>query len=293
MKMKPRCVPCLLNRVIFECELCGADNSKMEEVMSSAVKIIHELYDGKNNSAYIATKVHSTAYKILGNSDPYKELKKRSNEAAMKLLPKIENMIAISDNPVKTAMIASIAANSIDFGIAGSAPIDELEKKLKQYIDEGLYYDDFDKMEKYLNGNIVYLTDNCGEAVFDLLVCRELKKNYDVNITLVPKKEPVLTDATYKDIISMELSKYVDEIISNGSFAVGIDIKKMPEKLKDKFENADLIISKGMANYEALSEESFMPIAYLMRVKCKSIGEDIGMPVNTNIIKLFTRRSKN
>ncbi|MCD6513123.1 MAG: DUF89 family protein [Thermoplasmata archaeon] len=287
MKMKPRCIPCLLNRIIFESELAGADEEKIAEIMSAAVKKIGELYNNKNSSAYIATNIHALAYEMLGISDPYKELKKRSNEIAIKLLPKVEKMISSSSNPVKTAMIASIAANSLDFGIAGSAPVKEMEKKLQQYMDEGLYHDDFDKMEKYFDGSIVYLTDNCGEAVFDLVVCRELKKKYGIKITLVPKKQPVLTDATYSDILSMKLSQNVDEIISTGGFAVGIDVEKMPEKLKDRFENASLIISKGMANYEALSEESFKPIAYLMRVKCKSIGDDIGMPVNSNIIKLY------
>jgi hypothetical protein len=50
---------------------------------------------------------------------------------------------------------------------------------------------------------------------------------------------------------------------------------------------ADLIIAKGMANYEALSETDYRPIAYLLRAKCDSVANDLKIPKNTNVAKLF------
>ncbi|MBR6011406.1 MAG: DUF89 family protein, partial [Methanomicrobium sp.] len=53
---------------------------------------------------------------------------------------------------------------------------------------------------------------------------------------------------------------------------------------------ATLIISKGMANYESLSEYKkkmkLPPVAYLMMVKCVPISEDIGIPKGSRIAYL-------
>ena len=287
MKMKPRCVPCILNRVVYESELVIKEQKKMEEVMKKVVKKISELYGSGLSSAEIATQIHGLAYELIGNRDPYKELKERSNEIALKLLPKAERFIESSKNKIEAAMLISIAGNSIDFGIAGSAASpEELERKFDDLVKQGLYHNDFKKMEKYLNGNIVYFTDNCGEIVFDKLVCRELKKIAN-HVTIVPKKYPILTDATYQDVKKLGFDEIVDEIITTGGFAVGVDFESMPEKLKNRIGEADIIISKGMANYEAFSEANYRPIVYLLRVKCKSIAEDMGLPVNVNAIKLY------
>ena len=288
MKMKARCVPCILNRVVYESELVTKDKSELENIMKNAVKEMARLYGSNLSSAEIATRVHGVVYKLL-QKDPYKELKEKSNEVAIKMLPKAKKIIESSNNRLEAAMLISIAANSIDFGISGSASSpQELEAKFEDYVRQGIYHNDFKKIESYLKGDILYFTDNCGEVVFDKLVCKELKK-YDVRITLIPKKYPILTDATYEDVKKLGFDEIVDEIITTGSFSVGIDFNSMSEKLKDELENASIILSKGMANYEAFSEANYKPIAYLLRVKCKSIGEDMGLPTGINAIKLYEK----
>ena len=288
MKMKPRCVPCLINRVLFEADLVTEDEEKKSTVMKEIVKKMASIYSSRRSSAEIATEIHSLAYKLLGNPDPYKELKERSNSIALKILPKVEKMIEESNEPLRTAILCSIAGNSIDFGIEGSASSpEELAGKFEEYIKMGIQHDDLDKIEKHLKGNVVYFTDNCGEIVFDKVVCKILKEKYDIHLTLVCKKYPILTDATYQDVESLGFDKVVDEIMTTGNFAVGVDFNGITEKLKERLRNASLIISKGMANYEAFSETDYKPIVYLLRVKCKSIAEDMHLPQGINAVKLY------
>lgn len=254
----------------------------------TAQKLLDE-YGGKKSSAQIASIVHKMAYEILKNPDPYKELKERSNEIAKKILPEAEKFINGSSDKLEAAIICSVIGNSIDFGIAGSASSpEELEKKFDDEIKEGLQHDDLDKVKKYLKGDILYFTDNCGEIVFDKLVCRELKR-YDINLTLVVKGAPVLTDATYEDAVSLHFNDVTDKIMTTGAFAVGVEFNKISDGLKRKLENASLIICKGMANYEGFSETDYKPIAYFLKVKCKSIAEDMHLPLGANAIKLYDR----
>lgn len=287
MKMKPRCMPCLLNRVLYEAELANASQEKQEEVVKKAAEKLLEEYTKGKSSAQIATVVHKMAYDLLGEKDPYKELKIKSNEIAKKLIPKVEDFIKKSKDKLEAAILCSIVGNSIDFGIAGSASSpEELYKKFDGEIGKGIGYNDLEKVKKHLNGNILYFTDNCGEVVFDKLVCRELKK-YNVNLTLVVKGVPILTDATYEDALSLGFNEVVDEILTTGTFAVGVDFDAMPADLEKKLQKANLIICKGMANYEAFSETNYKPIAYFLKVKCKSIAEDMNLPLGINAIKLY------
>jgi uncharacterized protein with ATP-grasp and redox domains len=61
----------------------------------------------------------------------------------------------------------------------------------------------------------------------------------------------------------------------------------MGEELKQAFENVDLIISKGMGNYETFSETDYRPIAHLLRTKCKPVAEDMGLNMNLNVVKVY------
>jgi uncharacterized protein with ATP-grasp and redox domains len=57
-----------------------------------------------------------------------------------------------------------------------------------------------------------------------------------------------------------------------------------PIAFQARFRAADLILSKGMGNYETLSEVP-APIFFLLKVKCPVISRDIGAPVGSIIVK--------
>jgi hypothetical protein len=291
MKLKPECIPCLLGRVLYEADLVTKDEKLKTKALIESSKTLVENYNPKLSSAEIATMVHKTAYKILNNKDPYKELKEKSNKIALSMIPKVKSLISKSDDPLKTSMLCSIIGNILDFGIKGeSIDPNTLIEKFDKYYAEGLKYDDTNKIKKILKKaeNIVFVADNCGEIVFDKILCQEIKKfNSKLKISLVVRGEPILTDATVKEATELGFEEVVNEILTTGTFAVGLNIKGIPDRLKIAFENSDLIICKGMANYEAFSETDYKPIAYLLRTKCTAIANDMNLPLNINAIKLY------
>jgi len=291
MKLKSECIPCLLGRVLYEANLVTSDETLKMKALLGACKTLIENYDPVFSSAEIATKVHKTAYKILGTKDPYKKLKEESNRLALQLLPKIKSIIENSEEHLKTSMLCAIIGNILDFGIKGSeSDPSVLIEKFDRYFSEGLKYDDSGMVETLLRDaeDIVFVTDNCGEIVFDKILCQEIKRfNNRLKITLVVRGEPILTDATMEDAIQLRFDEVVDRILTTGTFAVGLDIKEIPADLKKALEDNDLIICKGMANYEAFSETDYKPIAYLLRTKCTAIANDMNLPLNVNAIKLY------
>ena len=50
--------------------------------------------------------------------------------------------------------------------------------------------------------------------------------------------------------------------------------------------SASIIISKGMANYETMSEYDFKPIAYLLKTKCDSVAEAMGLKKNMSVARV-------
>ena len=291
MKIQSECVPCLIKRIIFETQLSTDDKRLQTNVIKDACIMLSEIYDPNKCSAEIATKVHKMVYEKLADKDPYYTLKKTSNEVAKSLLPKVEKIIKKSNDPLKSSMLCSIIGNILDFGIEGaSSSPDKFSMVFNKFYSEGLGYDDYKKVKSLIkkSNKIIYFCDNCGEIVFDKIVCRELKRlNPKLNITLIVRGEPIISDATIEDARDLKFSEIVDEILTTGCFAIGVNFDEMPFDLKRDLIKTDLIICKGMANYEAFSETDYKPIAYLLRTKCSAIAKSMKVPINKNIIKLY------
>ncbi|MFW6041358.1 MAG: damage-control phosphatase ARMT1 family protein [Thermoplasmatota archaeon] len=285
MEIHPECVPCLLGRIIFEAELI--DKNKKREIIEEALNILADGFGEGVISAELATKVHRRVYEILDNNDPYKELKSMSNETAEKLLPLAEK--TIEKKGFLGAILVSIAGNVLDFGFREDIKSPKyLENEFENIIEEGLTVDHTEKIKSILEegDDVVFFTDNAGEIVFDTLLLKKIKE-YDVHLTVVVKGEPILTDATLEDAKNYEIDKIADHLETTGGFAVGVNFNLLSDELKQKLKNTDLIIAKGMANWESFSGTDYRPIAFLTRSKCKPVSSTMGVPYDGNVVKLF------
>jgi uncharacterized protein with ATP-grasp and redox domains len=292
MKIQTECVPCLLKRIIFETELSTTDKKKQTHTIQNACKLLSELYHPEECSATIATKVHKAVYDTLGDRDPYAQLKQQSNMVAQSLVPKVEHLLDQSKDRLKTSMICSIIGNIMDFGIDGTSTNPEhLSEIFDQLYHEPLGHDDYPKVRRLLQQTrwLLLFSDNCGEIVFDKILARELKRfNPDMRITLVVRGEPIISDATLDDALNIGFDEVVDEVFTTGCFAIGVDFNRLPSDLDEALAKADLILCKGMANYESFSETLYHPVVYLLRTKCTAISRSMGLPLNRNVIKLYS-----
>lgn len=291
MNIQPECVPCLLKRVLFEVELSTDDQKLRNKTIKKACTLLSELYNPNVCSAKIATKVHKFVYEIIGEKDPYKKLKIDSNTTAKKLIPRVKELINICEDPLRMSMLCSIVGNMMDFGIEGaSSSPKKLFDIFEETVSDDFGYDDYDKVKDILKDakNVLLFTDNSGEIVFDKILCSEIKNfNPNIFLTVVVKGKYILSDATMDDAIEIGLDKEADKLLTTGCFAVGIDFKKLPLDVLKLLDKADIIISKGMANYETFSDSKYKPIVYLLRTKCSPIANSLGVSKNLNVIKLY------
>jgi uncharacterized protein with ATP-grasp and redox domains len=251
--------------------------------------MLGELFRAGACSAFVATKVHREVYALLGEADPYADLKRRSNDVVLGLYPEAERFVEEADDRLHAALLCAVVGNVLDFGIGTEFDSPEvLEGRFRHLLAEGLGHDDTPAMREILEraDDVVYLVDNCGEIVLDRLALKEIAK-FNCSLTLVVKGEPILTDATMADIEGLGIEEIVDEVVEAPGFAVGISLEALKDDFGDRLRRADLIVAKGMANYEALSETDIGPVAYLLRTKCSPVAESLGLRKDINAVKLL------
>ena len=131
-----------------------------------------------------------------------------------------------------------------------------------------------------MNPTITYIGDNTGEIVFDRVLLEEFK---DKNVLFAVRSEPVINDALREDAYFCGIDKHA-RIISTGCAAPGAILKYCSRELKKAFKKADIIISKGQGNFEALAGEKG-PIFFLFRAKCPVITKHLRCNLGDIILK--------
>jgi uncharacterized protein with ATP-grasp and redox domains len=242
-------------------------------------------------SAEVATRAHRAAYEALETRDPYAEQKRLSNDVALKLLPRAREMYTTCahEDRLRVATLLSIVGNVLDFGIAGGlSDPGKLEDAFGDLVSQGLGRDDTDAIGEHLvsGAHVAYLTDNCGEIVFDQILLEELRDR-GCKVSLVVKGDPILTDATREDVEELGLENLVFRVLDTGPLAVGVDLTTVPDVTRQAITGADVVISKGMANLESLSDTDIRPIAYLLRTKCDPVAGTVGEAKDINVAALF------
>lgn len=207
--------------------------------------------------------------------DPYYKEKVEGNEIALKYLPEVKKILDADDsleNYVKIAIIGNI----LDFG--AFTLDDDIEGVIKSSLKKDLAVKDIEEFENSLktHDKVLYLVDNTGEIVFDKLLLAKLKE-YDLDITIAVKSEPILNDATMVEALDVGLDEF-GKLVEIGAGTVGYVDSEISDEFRQIFDDHEFVISKGMGNYEGLTEIdlSKKDIYFLLCVKCNTIARHIG-----------------
>lgn len=283
MKVNYECASCMLRQSREAIEHATDDNEKRMDATLKVLKFMNENFKKDVRSNKLGTDLHHMIMEETGNDDPYKKLREAGNELAEKLIPFVEELIQ-NDDSLETYVKIAVAGNVIDFGALEEDT--DMESLIKKQINRKPVINDIDKLDSALNksGKILYLTDNGGEIVFDKLLIEKIKRDYDVDIILALKESPILNDALIPDALNLELDNYA-EIISTGAASVGVVEDYISDDLKTLMNDVDLIISKGMGNYEGLTEMKIeTPVYFLLTTKCNVISREIGVDLKSPVI---------
>lgn len=255
------------------------DEEVQREVLDEVMDILTDLKLESKKPPEIGKYVHRAVKEITDTQDPYREIKEEQNEEALKIYPKLEEKVKSADDRFLTAVKIAIAGNVIDLGPGHAI---DLEADIEEVLSKELTIDHFDEFKKNIERSetIFYLGDNAGEIVFDKILLRELEGK---EIFYFVKGAPKINDAMAIDAKKAGIDEYAKvDVVGNGRPGTGPE-RDSPEFI-ERMQEADMVISKGMGNYEALSEVP-ANIFFLLKAKCPVIADDLGVEVGDIILK--------
>ena len=208
----------------------------------------------------------------------YTETNLKYDRMILDLYDQIKEEIEKSDDPVLTAIKYSMAANYIDFSsvdVNDDELITMLNNASEAPLDDSEYYEHM-KADLANSKKLLFICDNGGEVVLDKLLVEQIRKYYpNLEIDIMVKGKPAANDATLVDAEFVRLSE-VGNVIDSGVGIAGNPLNLIKKEALDAVKSADLIISKGQANFETMYTSGYN-IYYVFLVKCNLFQHLFGL----------------
>ncbi len=291
MKTYLDCIPCFFRQAIEAARMAGLSSRKQKKVVDELGSILPEL-SLSLSPPEVARIVNKILEKNAEGRDIYARVKQKSNDVGLRIYNKLKKKTAYSQEGLLTAVEIAIIGNIIDYGAKNHLDVNkELDKLLdeeEQIIKkENKHIFNFREFSHQLQRaqTILYLADNAGETVFDRVLIEEIKKaDKTKRIIYAVKEKPVINDALIKDAVVCGIDRTA-EIISSGSDAPGTVLSLCSREFLKIYKKADMVISKGQGNFEALSGTK-RPVFFLFMAKCSGIAQNVGSNIG-DIILLY------
>ena len=291
MRVIESCAECLYKR-----QLRKTDNKECLAEIKAVID--NRAYD--DPAPYLVYRFNQIYLKYFGSVASFRDEKIKYNDLVLSMEDALREEINSSDvlsmedalreeinssdDPLLTAFSYARAGNYIDFGALSA--VDE-KTFLSLLESDSLSDNDLQTFESFTGqcktaGSLLLLADNCGEIVLDKLFLEQLKKQYpQLKLSVMVRGGEVLNDATVEDAEYAGID-CIAEIISSGIGVSGTVYKMLSNEAKSALDNADVILSKGQGNYEALSGQG-RHIFYSFLCKCERFTTRFSVPKLTGM----------
>jgi len=282
MRTYLECIPCFFKQALEAARLAGANQRMQKRVLDEVAKTL-PVFSFTSSPVEMGGIIHRLIKKITGKDDPFKKIKKRSNQLALLFYPELKKKVSNANDKLLMALELAITGNIIDYGVNNSLNLDRelkriIEKENSKRRNKAIFnYSEFKSVLKKTR-TIVYLADNAGETVFDRILIEEIKEiDKNKKIIYTVKEKPVINDALIKDAYECGIDKIAD-VISCGLDTPGTILSLCSKEFLKIYKEADMVISKGQGNFEAFSDRK-KQVFFLFIAKCPVVARDVGCNV--------------
>ncbi len=279
MNLKSDCLSCLLNQSLRVAKNLNLDEQTSKKMMQVAAKSIGTY--GEVSPPVAAADLYPKLALFAENEDVYKSLKELSTKEALNLLPSVEEKV----HNISDAIKASVAGNVIDFATPNHF---DLTLEFEKVFETDFAREDKEGFLKSLERAKTFMIvgDNVGEHVFDKLLLEVIRQKYpNLKLYYAVRGRPIINDVTLFEANALNMDE-VALIVDSGVITPGLSYAHASTKFMELYNSIDLIIAKGMGNYECLEGLQDERIYHLFKVKCevvaKSVGEKLGSLIFIN-----------
>lgn len=284
MNIDEACISCIVNQSFKVANAIGADEALVHQ-LTTHVQNLSKDFSFSQTPPEIASYVYEDMAKIANKSDLYDEVKRHSVQKAMSFLPLLQEKLSQSKNKLLTATKIAVAGNVID--LAAEVEFD-LEEELQKVFQTQFAHDDFSKLEKKLSDakEVVVMGDNVGEHIFDYLYIETLKELYPkITFHYFVRGNAIINDVSMKEALEYNFDSLCN-LVDSGVNTPGFVYQRANQKAKDLFDAADLVISKGMGNYECMTPSHKQDICFLLKVKCSVVAKSLNLEIGDIVCKM-------
>jgi len=285
VKLSPDCIPCILEVRRRELEMLEWDEAEASRVMIEVAKYMSGLLSEDVNVTKLASQVYRK-FKELTLEDPYFYVR----ESVLSKFSEIRDLALKAVEGLRgyrrfcEAVKLSLLGNSFDYGVAGFSPpslelIGELMSSVRVERDQTPQLYEAVKASK-----VVFLLDNVEELPFDYVLLSELKR-LGGRVVVIAKSGTFQNDATILDARQVGLQELVDKLIESGTDGSSVFVEEISDEARRELMTSNIIIAKGMAHYEYLSETPLKSKTFfLLRTKCRVVARELGVRVGSYVV---------
>jgi hypothetical protein len=285
MLIQEECVGCIINQSRRVAHAINASET-LSASLTAKVEEMSKEFSFSKNPPEVATDVYEEMARMAGKSDLYDEVKRIATQKALSFIPLLEEKLATCHDKLLTATKIAVAGNVID--LAAQVEFD-LAEELEKIFHTDFAHNDFALLEQKLQHakSVLIIGDNAGEHIFDLLFVKTLTEIFaDTEFYYMTRGNPIINDVTFDEAKEAGFLE-ICQLIDSGVNTPGFTYNRATKEAQELFDTADVVITKGMGNYECLSHTHRSNLCFLLKVKCNVVASSLQKNVGDIICKMI------
>lgn len=295
MKIEKTCFACIMQQVYNLCENKHIHATQIFDKNTLLTEIRTFLQTLESKTLHcpppkIATHIYDIVSKTLGSADPFLHIKTHSNTKAKFLR---DNLLINYPKPTDSELLLewavkiALLGNVIDYGSQSNFDFESTHFDM-QSIRFGEYALSALQSNLAHAKHLLYLADNAGEHYFDEVLIKTLKELYPyLNITYAVRGKAIINDLTIADIkrdTKSNLQSYC-KLLDTGIKSPGFIYEECNLQTKEIFDKADIILAKGMGNFECLESKKDSRLFMLFKIKCDVVAHYCSQPKGVMMLR--------
>jgi len=303
MKTDSECPACIERLARHTVDMATTDIELRREALAEALDAMRRMLSPAKVPTEVAAEIQRVIKRVTGNRDPHRKWKDNEMKEAERLFKAVRPRYA---NDMRSLLTLSALGNTPDF----FKDIKTVEEEIMRPVT--FTVDDLNKVAEFLEGarstllmsdpnmdnimcfvpavnlcvkKVMVLADNAGECFFDQPLVKELSQV--MRVSYVVKSGPVQNDLTEEDLLLSGLYEKMGATVIPSADTAGTDMSLVSESFRSEFASADLVLAKGMGNWETLSE---LPpsgkVLHLLQAKCPPVARSLGVPLGSYVAML-------
>ena len=276
IRLNPECIRCLTQQYL------GKDisaYSKEEQIKYLQIILSHVAKAPASHPApVIVHAIDEQLRREFGIWKDYTDIKHHFNRLMLEREEQFRRNLAQAEDPLRLALQYAMIGNYIDFGARYQVKEEELSRLIETAGEQPLPEESFREMTEDLarSRKMVFLTDNCGEIVFDKQLLSVIRQRWpQLEITVIVRGGPASNDATMEDARQVGLTELFP-VIGNGNTIAGSWLEDFSPQALEVMDQADIVLAKGQANFETM-RGCGRNIYYIFLCKCPMFARNFGV----------------